>query len=181
MTNSKFTWMSKSTQNRSHLQSERLPLLLDERMRGHIYPVLPFWYLPPLSWSHHQPQAWPFRLGVWPTPTGKSCRGGNQGAKIPQTVTRWFFLLWASSGWLRSSDQLCHLIARYWLNQWEMTCFQTDQIMNRLSQILVWHRRWPACFIHYPFHHQPLFSQINSCHLLTTPLSPICLLVFAMP
>ena len=133
--------MSKSAQNCRHLQEETpytvsWQLLL---LRRYICPVSLHWYLPPLSWGHQWMQAWHFKLGVWPTPT-ESCRGCNQGnaeAKKLPTVTKWFFLLWAGSGWFRSSEQLHHLVARHWPDQWQMDCFQPDQIMNRSSKVSV--------------------------------------------
>ena len=129
-------------------------------LRGCICPVLPHWYLPLLSWSHQWTWAWLFKLGVWPIPTEKSCRGCNQGneeAKRPPTVLKWFFLLWVSSGWFRSSEQFCHLVARHWLDWWQMNCFQPYQMMTRSSKVSV--TSMLTCPLHppsisplFPFH-----------------------------
>ncbi len=127
------TWMSKSAQNYCHLQAETLctaswRLLL---LRRCMCPVLPHWYLPPLSWSNQWTWAWPFKLRFWPTPTGKSCIDCNQAKRTP-TVTKWFFLLWASSGWFTSIEQLRHLVARQCLDRWQMNCFQPDRVITVL-------------------------------------------------
>ena len=47
-----------------------------------------------MSWSHQWMRACPYKLGVWPNPTGKGSRGCNKGnaeAKWPPTITKWFF------------------------------------------------------------------------------------------
>ena len=154
-------------------------------LRRCICPVLPHWCLPPLSWSHQWTRAWPFKLGFWPTHTGKSYRGCNQGnaeAKRTPTVTKWFFLLWASSGWFTSIEQLRHLVARQWHDRWQMNYFQPNQIMSGyIKGIDDINADLPASstihFITSPF---PSMSQTNSCYHHATPLSQISLLIFGI-
>ena len=77
------------------------------------------------------------------------CRGHEM------IITKWFFLLWASLGWFRSRELLCHLLPDIDL---------TSDRWNASSRTRSWvdhqrywqHQCWPARFIHHPFHHQPL-------------------------
>ena len=100
-------------------------------------------------------------------------QSGDGEAKRPPTVTKWFFLLWASSGWFRSSEQLRHLVATHWCDQWQMNCFYSDHIMSRLSKVFVTsmlsQHCEPACFLHHPFQNQPL-----SIHELNKLMSSPC-------
>ena len=115
-------------------------------------------------------------------PTGKSYRGCNQGnaeAKRTPRVTKWFFLLWASSGWFTSIEQLRHLVARQWIDRWQMNCFQImSGYINGIDDIKA---DLPATstihFITSPF---PSMSQTNSCHHYAMPLSQMCLLIFGI-
>ena len=187
LTNSKSTWMSKSAQNCRHLQAEtpctapwRLVLL--QRCNC---PVSPHWYLPPLSSSHEWTRAWPFKLGVWPTPIRKSCKDCNQGnaeAKRLPTGTKWFFLLRASSGWFRISEQLHHHVARHWLDWWV-----TDELLparldlEQIKGIGDINADLPASStIHFTIRPFPSMSQTNSCHDRAFPLSQISLFIFGI-
>ena len=178
--------MSKSAQNCRNLQAETpctasWQLLL---LRRCICPVSAQWYLQLLSWSHHWTQAWPFKLGVWPTPTEKSCRGCSQGnaeAKRPPTVTKRFFCLWASSGWFRSNEQLRNLNDLFRLT-WPVTDElisarpNYEQIIKGICDI---NADLPASStIHFTTSPFLSMSQTNSCHHYAIPPSQICLLVF---
>ena len=118
-------------------------------LRRCICPVLPNWCLPPLSWSHQWTRAWPFKLGVWPTPIRKSCKDCNQGnaeAKRLPTGTKWFFLLRAVAP--LCCQTLTWLVSDRWI--------ASSQTRSWADQRYRWHQCWPARFIHNPFHHPPI-------------------------
>ena len=176
--------MSKSAQNCHHLQAKTPCTAFGWMLLLHrcICPVSPHWYLLLLSWIHQWTRAWPFKLGVWPTSTAKSCRGYHQGnaeAKRPLTVRKWLLLFWARSGWLRSSEQLHHLVVTLtWPVTDELLPARQDcrQIIKGIGDI---NADLPASsIIHFttsPFHSM---SQTNSYHHRAIPLSKKWLLVF---
>ena len=80
-------------------------------------------------------------LQTWGLTHPRSCRGCNQEnaeAKRPLIVTK-FLLLWASSGKFRSSEQWAVVpsCCQHGLDQWQINCFQSDQIMSRSLKVLV--------------------------------------------
>ena len=174
------TRMSKSAQNCCNLRA-KTPCTASWQLL-----LLPHWYLPLLSWNHHWSRAWPFKLGVWPTPTEKSCRGCSQGnaeAKRPPTVTKQFFLVWASSEWFWSNEQLRHLVDLFKLT-WPVkdelisTTPEYEQIIKGICDI---NADLPASStIHFTTTPFPSMSQTNSCHHYAIALNQICLLVFTI-
>ena len=115
-------------------------------------------------------QGWPFKVGVWRTYTGKRHRGCNQGnakAKRPPTVIRWFSFELIQDGLGAVSS--CTILlpdVDFTNNRW----LASSQTRSRADhQRYRWHQSWTACFIHHPFHHQPL-----SIHEPNKLMSSLC-------
>ena len=118
-----------------------------------------------------------------PSPQEKvgGCNQGNAEAKRPPTVTKLLLLLWVSTRWFRSNEQLRHLVARHWLDWWQMNCFQPYQLMTILSKVSM--TSMLTCPLHplsisppFPFH--PWAKQT---HVITALFpSQTCLLVYTI-
>ena len=110
-------------------------------LRRCICPVSAQWYLQLLSWSHHWTQAWPFKLGVWPTPTEKvaevAVRGMQRPRDLQQSQNDFFSFEQVQDGLGAMSSCTILMTCSNWLDQWQMNWFQLDPIMSRSLKVSV--------------------------------------------
>ena len=120
-----------------------------------IYPVLPHWCLPPLSWSHQLTlQTWilthPHRKKLQRLQSGE-CRGQENSNSYkmilsPLSKFRMVYQHWAVA------PSCCQTMT--WPVTNELLPAKPDH--ERIYQRYWWHQCCPACFFHHPFHNQPL-------------------------